>query len=135
TPVELDILEIDRRINAINAIASSAGFVEAFSTFKRVANILKDETMDSSFVVDSQLLSEEAEKSLYTMATEVIATQHENLEERLDALFALKSSIDTFFDNVMVNHEDMSIRTNRKALVGMIYQEIYTIADIKNITL
>jgi len=135
TPIELDILEIDRRVNAINGIASSQGFVEAFSTFKRVANILKDESMDSSFVVDSQLLAEEAEKSLFAMATAVITMQHENLEERLDALFALKSPIDTFFDNVMVNHEDLSIRANRKALVGMIYQEIYTIADIKNITL
>ena len=66
TSVELDILEIDRRINAINSIASSSGFIEAFSTFKRVSNILKDETMESGFVVNPQLLTEEGEKSLYS---------------------------------------------------------------------
>jgi glycyl-tRNA synthetase beta chain len=134
TPVELDILEIDRRINAINAIASSAGFVEAFSTFKRVANILKDEVMDNSFVVNPLLLSEAAEKSLYNSAESIINGVYESLEERLDALFGLKESLDGFFDTVMVNHEDLQIRANRKALVGMIYQEIYAIADIKNIT-
>jgi glycyl-tRNA synthetase beta chain len=53
----------------------------------------------------------------------------------LDALFALKAPLDNFFDNVMVNAEDLSVRANRKALVGMIYAEIYSIADIKNITL
>jgi glycyl-tRNA synthetase beta chain len=53
----------------------------------------------------------------------------------LDALFALKAPLDIFFDNVMVNAEDLNVRANRKALVGMIYQKIYAIADIKNITL
>ncbi|HEX5710962.1 MAG TPA: glycine--tRNA ligase subunit beta [Sulfuricurvum sp.] len=135
TPVELDILEIDARINAINTIASSESFVQAFSTFKRVANILKDETMENNFVVNPDLLSEEDEKSLYDKAVIAINAQYENLEERLDALFALKGPLDRFFDNVMVNAEDLKVRANRKALVGMIYREIYTVADIKNITL
>ncbi|MDP3466116.1 MAG: glycine--tRNA ligase subunit beta [Sulfuricurvum sp.] len=135
TAIELDILEMDRRINAINAIAGSEGFIEAFSTFKRVANILKDEPIEGEFVVNSNLLEEDAEKSLFALATTVITTEFETLEERLDALFSLKTPLDTFFDSVMVNHENLEIRANRKALVGMIYREIYTVADIKNITL
>ncbi|MDO9208920.1 MAG: glycine--tRNA ligase subunit beta [Sulfuricurvum sp.] len=135
TAIELDILEMDRRINAINAIAGSEGFIEAFSTFKRVANILKDEPIEGEFVVNSNLLEEDAEKALFALATTVIATEFESLEERLDALFSLKTPLDTFFDSVMVNHENLEIRANRKALVGMIYREIYTVADIKNITL
>ncbi len=135
TAVELDILELDRRIKAINAIAASDGFIEAFSTFKRVANILKDEPIEGEFVVHTNLLVEDAEKSLFALATTVIATEFESLEERLDALFSLKTPLDIFFDSVMVNHENLEIRANRKALVGMIYREIYTIADIKNITL
>ena len=135
TAIELDILEMDRRINAINAIAGSEGFIEAFSTFKRVANILKDEPIEGEFVVNSNLLEEDAEKALFALATTVIASEFESLEERLDALFSLKTPLDTFFDSVMVNHENLEIRANRKALVGMIYREIYTVADIKNITL
>ncbi len=135
TPIELDILEIDARINAISIIAASESFVEAFSTFKRVANILKDETMENAFVINPLLLSEDAEKSLYEKAVITIGGEYENLEERLDALFALKTLLDAFFDNVMVNAEDLNVRANRKALVGMIYREIYTVADIKNITL
>jgi len=133
--VELDILVLDRRVNAINTIASSDGFKDAFSTFKRVANILKDEPIEKEFIVNPALLEEEGEKSLFALATSVIVAEYETLEERLDALFSLKAPLDTFFDTVMVNAEDLNIRANRKALVGMIYKEIYTIADIKNISL
>ncbi|MBD3798354.1 MAG: glycine--tRNA ligase subunit beta, partial [Epsilonproteobacteria bacterium] len=133
--VELDVLEIDRKIRAVATIAASDSFVEAFSTFKRVSNILKDEAMDKGFNVNEALFENDAERNLYASAKAVINTDYESLEERLDALFALKALLDNFFDNVMVNAEDLNIRTNRKALVGMIYAEIYSIADIKNITL
>jgi len=133
--VELDVLEIDRKIRAVSTIASSETFVEAFSTFKRVSNILKDEAMDKGFSVNESLFENDAERNLYTSAKAVINAEYETLEERLDALFALKAPLDSFFDNVMVNAEDLNVRANRKALVGMIYAEIYSIADIKNITL
>lgn len=133
--VELDVLDIDRKIRAVNTIASSDTFVEAFSTFKRVSNILKDEAMDKEFSVNEALFDNDAERNLYSSAKSVIEHEYETLEERLDALFALKTLLDTFFDNVMVNAEDLNVRANRKALVGMIYAEIYSIADIKNITL
>ena len=133
--VELDVLDIDRKINAVAAIASSDSFVEAFSTFKRVSNILKDEAMDKEFTIDPSLFENDVERDLYKEAATVIDSAYPTIEERLDALFGLKGSLDRFFDNVMVNAEDLKVRANRKALVGMIYREIYAIADIKNITL
>ncbi|MBN2870619.1 MAG: glycine--tRNA ligase subunit beta [Campylobacterales bacterium] len=133
--VELDVLSVNRKINAVASIAASDSFVEAFSTFKRVSNILKDEAMDKAFSIDTALFENDAERDLYARASAAIESSYATLEERLDALFALKAPLDTFFDNVMVNAEDMNVRANRKALVGMIYREIYAIADIKNITL
>lgn len=133
--VDLDILEIDRKINAVNTIVASDSFVEAFSTFKRVSNILKDEKMDTAFTVDTALFENDAERDLYAAATAVVNTSYATLEERLDALFALKAPLDNFFDNVMVNTDDLRIRANRKAQIGIVYREIYAIADIKNITL
>lgn len=135
THVELDILEIDRKIRAVATIASSDSFAEAFSTFKRVSNILKDEAMDKDFNVNEALFENDSEHTLYHMALAAISAHYATLEERLDTLFALKTPLDIFFDNVMVNADDLNVRANRKALVGMIYREIYAIADIKTITL
>lgn len=133
--VELDVLEIDRKIRAVATIASSKSFLEGFSTFKRVSNILKDETMDTAFKVNESLFEADEERDLHRLASSAISSSYDTIEERLDALFALKSPLDNFFDNVMVNAEDLQVRANRKALLGMIYQEIYAIADIKNISL
>jgi glycyl-tRNA synthetase beta chain len=91
--------------------------------------------MEKGFHVDESLFENDSERNLYTAATSAISANYESLEARLDTLFALKAPLDTFFDNVMVNAEDLAVRANRKALVGMIYAEIYSIADIKNITL
>lgn len=133
--VELDVLDLDRKIRAVNTIASSNSFANAFSTFKRVSNILKDEAMENGFSVDESLFESDAERELYRLSSMVLSSSYTTLEERLDALFALKAPLDTFFDSVMVNADDLKVRANRKALVGIIYQEIYAIADIKNITL
>ena len=91
--------------------------------------------MDKGFSANESLFENDAERNLYASAKAVIDAEYQTLEERLDALFALKAPLDSFFDNVMVNAEDLNVRANRKALVGMIYAEIYSIADIKNITL
>lgn len=130
---ELDMLSIDEKIRAVNNIANSSGFSDAHSTFKRVANILKDDIKTDS--VDESLLKESAENELYNKAKTVISTKYNSVEEKLDALFALKEPLARFFDGVMVNDPDPKIANNRKALVAMIYSEIYEIADIKNISI
>jgi len=133
--IDLDILEIDRKIRAVNTFVSSASFVEIFQTFKRVGNILKDKPTLSDYWPNENLLVEEAEKVLYNKSIYIIRTKHETYEERLDALFSLKEFIDTFFNQVRVNDDNIERQDNRKMLVGMIYREIYKIADIKNITI
>ena len=68
--------------------------------------------------------------------TDVIDAAAEELtDEELEALFALKPELDNFFDNVFVNHENEKIKTNRKNLIGLVYQGFRKIADIKEITI
>lgn len=132
----LDIRVVDLRIKAVDEIASSDGFEEIFSTFKRVCNILKDDSDDNLFP-DTDLFEHEAERILWNKLVEVINNKDSYglMIKYLDALFALKAPLDSFFENVMVNTEDLLVRANRKTLLRKIYAEIYSIADIKNITL
>lgn len=133
TPIELDILSIDKKIKAINSIANSSSFSDAHSTFKRVANILKD--FNSNDTVDESLLVDESEKTLYIKTKKALEAEYIDYEQQLDALFALRKPLSHFFDSVMVNDPDTKIATNRKALVAMLYSKIYEIADIKNISI
>ena len=131
---ERELLELHKKIAAVNTIATSENFPSVFSTFKRVANITKDFDISQALSVREELLEEEAEKALYKAFKEVDTKQYESYEIRLDALFSLKPQLDTFFNDVMVNAEDEAIKINRKSLVALVYKALLEIADIKEIS-
>ncbi|WP_457560538.1 glycine--tRNA ligase subunit beta [Caminibacter sp.] len=129
---ESNLLEIDKKINLLNKIVESEDFKELSTTFKRVANIVKD--FDLNIIkVDENLFEKEEEKELWNEFKKV--EEINDLEKKLDFLISLKPLIDKFFDNVMVNVEDERIKHNRKSLIASIYKEFLDIADIKEITL
>ena len=130
--VETEILEIDQKIKTVDEVTSQPDFEEKLSTFKRVANILKDGMVEAE--IDSSLLIEEAEKELFKALTSAKEESYQNHSEKLNSLFGLKPALDSFFDGVMVNAEDEKVKTNRKALLSAIYREFLSIADIKEIS-
>jgi len=132
---ERDIVELSLKINALKEIVSSAGFKEVFSTFKRVANIIKDVNLDKDIAVVESLFDSNEEKVLYKEFVSKSSKVYISYEEKLDALFTLKPQIDSFFDNVMVNVEDKDIKENRQNLIASIYKEFKSIADIKEISI
>ena len=130
-----DVLNICLKIEALKDVVNSGDFKSISDTFKRVANIVKDLNEDDNLTVDENLLEDEAEKTLYSKYVEITNKSYTTFDEELDALFSLKPELDGFFDNVFVNHEDESIKNNRKNLIGIVYKSFKTIADIKEITI
>lgn len=132
---ERDIVKIARKVEALKAITAQSNFKEALSTFKRVANIVKDVDMTQTFEVNAQLFEHDQEVRLWEAFGTVMKADIQDEEAKLDALFGLKPSIDAFFDSVMVNAEDSAIRQNRQHLIGAIYQAFLSVADIKEISI
>ena len=132
---ETDVFKISKKLCALNPIVQSDNFKEYTATFKRVANIIKDLDVDSTLEVKDELLEDEAEKELVSAYKNVKEKESTCYETQLENLFALKPQLDNFFDNVFVNHEDETIKTNRKNIIGLVYQEFKKIADIKEITI
>jgi glycyl-tRNA synthetase beta chain len=129
---ERDILKISKKLEALDKEIKRGDIKSLSSTFKRVANIVKD--VDKKIDVDEALLQEEAEIALHKAFTN-LRYDNSDYEKRLRELFSLKDSIDRFFDTVMVNVEDEKIKLNRKALINNIYLSFKEIADIKEITI
>lgn len=132
---ERDIVKLSQKIKALAAIVQDDGFKEMFSTFKRVANIIKNMEVNAQISVDEKLFDNSYEKDLYSAFKTTITKHYDSFEENLDALFALKPQIDAFFDNVMVNTEDLSVRANRQNLIASVYNAFKSIADIKEISI
>jgi glycyl-tRNA synthetase beta chain len=131
---ESDILKIDLKLNALNPIVQSSDFKEYSTTFKRVANIIKDLDTTAILTVNEKLFQDKAEKELFNHYTKIVSTKYVTYDEQLEALFGLKIQLDQFFEDVFVNHEDINIKTNRKNLIGNVYLAFKDIADIKEIT-
>ncbi len=132
---ESDIYEISKKLCALNPIVLSDNFKEYSTTFKRVANIIKDVNFNSELKIDENLLQDKEEKELFKAFLDTKSKEYNSYDEQLEALFALKPQLDNFFDNVFVNHDDESIKTNRKNIIALVYQEFKKIADIKEITI
>lgn len=132
---ERDIVRLSNKIKALSTIVSDDEFKERFSTFKRVANIIKSLEVSENVVVDEKLFENAHESELFNAFVKVTATGYTSFEENLDALFGLKPQIDAFFDNVMVNTEDLNLRANRQNLIASIYNAFKQIADIKEISI
>ena len=126
---ENDLLRLSKAIKALGEIAAAADFGENFATFKRLANIIKDEKIGA---VDENLFEHDAERAL-NAAFRAIKLNENDVSGYLRSLFGLKGVIDDFFDNVMINVQDVKIRANRIANIGQIYRAFLQFADIKEI--
>ena len=132
---ETDIYKVSKKLCALNPIVQSDNFKEYVTTFKRVANIIKDVDTSKELAIDAQLFENKEETDLFTKYNEISSKVYVTYEEELEALFSLKTQLDNLFDNVFVNHENEAIKTNRKNLIGLVYQGFKNIADIKEITI
>ena len=126
---ENDLLLLSKAIKALGEIAAVADFGENFATFKRLANIIKDEKIGA---VDENLFEHDAERAL-NAAFRAVKLNENDVSGYLRSLFGLKGVIDDFFDNVMINVQDAAIRANRIANIGQIYRAFLQFADIKEI--
>ena len=136
-PTRLD--DIVARLDAVREFAALPEAASLAAANKRISNILKkSESASASGGVQPALLVEAAEKALHAQLEQVAPRVQSQLAARdytgaLTALAALREPVDTFFNDVMVNAEDPSLRANRLALLGALHQQMNCVADISRL--
>lgn len=123
--------DFHQRVEALNEFTQKNESKSLIESNKRIKNILKDFEGDHDNL-NSKKLIEESEKKLYR-ATELITKQ---LNEKQDykaimrSLLDLKDVIDTFFETVMVNADDLELREARLMLISRVRALFLSVADI-----
>jgi glycyl-tRNA synthetase beta chain len=128
-------LDFDRRIDAVNHFRNLPEAVALATANKRVSNILAKQSHPISTEIDSTLLQEKAE---FELAHQLATVEHEvsplfergQYREALERLAHLRSSVDNFFDQVMVMCDDDAVKNNRLALLARLRQLFLGVADI-----
>jgi glycyl-tRNA synthetase beta chain len=128
-------LDFHNRIEALNEFTKSANSKSLIEANKRIANILKDSN-EQLEKLNPDILVEDSEKSLYK-ATESLSNElsgSKNYKEIMKSLLNLKETIDSFFDNVMVNTEDEKVKSSRLALIRRVRHLFLSVADISHLS-
>ena len=130
--------EMPKALAAVRAFAQLPEAAALAAANKRIGNILK-KAGDAEQVVDAHvsevLLVEEAEKALFAAMQQVVPQADAHFEagrytESLQTLAALRAPVDAFFDDVMVNAEQLDLRLNRQGLLKMLHQAMNRVADL-----
>ena len=130
--------DVAKRLHAVRAFAALPEAPALAAANKRIGNILKKAEGQVDAHVSEVLLKEDAEKALYA-ATQKLApearTQFEagDYTGSLQTLAALRGPVDAFFDDVMVNAEQLDLRLNRLGLLATLHQAMNRVADLSRL--
>ena len=131
--------DLARRVHAVQAFREREEAAALAAANKRVANLLgKVESGHEFSEVSADLLEETQEKALADALRVVAADNRQALARgdygtALTNLAGLRSSVDDFFDGVMVNADDAALRANRLNLLSQLRGQFLAIADISQL--
>ena len=117
------------KAKSLNKFVNKPNGIDLISSYKRASNILeselKDKNLELSNTTDPGIFKTEFEKNLYKKINELSKyfqsiNKDEDFEQSINNLAESKKVIFDFFDNVIVNDEDITIKKNRLELIQML---------------
>jgi glycyl-tRNA synthetase beta chain len=132
------LAEIPRRLEAVRAFAALPEAAALAAANKRIANILKKSAEPVEARADPALFSEAAESALWSDVGMVrrsadVLFEAGDYTSSLKALAALRTPVDRFFDDVMVNADDPKVRANRLGLLATLHGVMNRVADLSRL--
>ena len=129
--------QVNQFLSAVRAFAALPESPALAAANKRIGNILK-KAGEVDAHVNPALLQEDAEKGLYTAMQKLLPESEAQFKAgdytaSLQTLAALRAPVDAFFDDVMVNAEEMDLRLNRQGLLKSLHVAMNRVADLSRL--
>ena len=129
--------QMPKLLAAVRAFAALPESPALAAANKRIGNILKKaDEVDPH--VNPALLKETAEQALHAVMQRLLPESEAlfnagDYTGSLQTLAALRSPVDAFFDDVMVNAEEMDVRLNRQGLLKCLHVAMNRVADLSRL--
>ncbi len=128
---------VAKQLAAVRAFAALPEAPALAAANKRVTNILK-KAGDVDAHVNPDLLREQAEKDLYAALQRFVPEADAlfaagDYTGSLQTLAVLRAPVDAFFDDVMVNAEELDLRLNRQGLLQSLHVAMNRVADLSRL--
>ena len=131
---------IPQRLAAVRAFAALPESPALAAANKRVGNILKKAEAEGPVDphVNPELLQEQAEQDLFAALQRFGPEADAQFDAgdytaSLQTLAVLRAPVDAFFDDVMVNAEQMDLRLNRQGLLKSLHLAMNRVADLSRL--
>ena len=129
--------QVGRLLAAVRAFAALPESPALAAANKRIGNILK-KAGDVDAHVNPKLLQEPAEQQLFDAMQRFVPEANAQFDAgdytaSLQTLAVLHSAVDAFFDDVMVNAEEMDLRLNRQGLLKCLHDAMNRVADLSRL--
>jgi len=129
--------QVNQFLSAVRAFAALPESPALAAANKRIGNILK-KAGEVDAHVNPALLQEDAEKGLYAVMQRLLPESEAQFKAgdytaSLQTLAALRAPVDAFFDDVMVNAEEMDLRLNRQGLLKSLHLAMNRVADLSRL--
>jgi glycyl-tRNA synthetase beta chain len=129
--------QVNLCLTAVRAFAALPESPALAAANKRIGNILK-KAGEVDAHVNPALLQEDAEKGLYAAMQKLLPESEAQFKAgdytaSLQTLAALRAPVDAFFDDVMVNAEEMDLRLNRQGLLKSLHVAMNRVADLSRL--
>jgi glycyl-tRNA synthetase beta chain len=129
--------QVSQFLSAVRAFAALPESPALAAANKRIGNILK-KAGEVDAHVNTALLQEDAEKNLYAVMQKLLPESEAQFKAgdytaSLQTLAALRAPVDAFFDDVMVNAEEMDLRLNRQGLLKSLHVAMNRVADLSRL--
>jgi glycyl-tRNA synthetase beta chain len=129
--------QVGKLLGAVRAFGSLPEAPALAAANKRIGNILK-KAGEVDAHVNPKLLKESAEQDLYAVMQRFVPEANAQYEAgdytaSLRTLAALRAPVDAFFDDVMVNAQEMDLRLNRQGLLKSLHDAMNRVADLSRL--
>ena len=129
--------QVPKLLAAVRAFAALPESPALAAANKRIGNILK-KANEVDPHVNPALLKESAEQALHEVMQRLLPESEALFKAgdytgSLQTLAALRSPVDAFFDDVMVNADEMDVRLNRQGLLKCLHVAMNRVADLSRL--
>ncbi len=131
---------VQKQLAAVRAFSALPEAPALAAANKRVGNILKKAEAEGPVDphVNPDLLKEKAEQDLFAALQRFVPEADALFEAgdytaSLQTLAVLRAPVDAFFDDVMVNAEELDLRLNRQGLLKRLHVAMNRVADLSRI--
>ena len=122
-----NLVDLEARLARIQRLRPTPDFEPLAASFKRIRNILVQAGFTGGGAIDQSLLEPGPELELYQEFSRIAGQPIESVISKL------RPRVDLFFDKVLVNAPDASVRQNRLTLLHTLLAEFSTMADFSEI--